>query len=515
MQIIFCFLWCGICYILVAGNTSLRNLSSSLEGESFIIKDGEKIIVSTPLRAKRNIKNKRSSKKVSVSLMMTKRGLKDKTGIPTENLKGRPGQGYYIAVELGTPPQRINVLVDTGSSNFAVAARPHPYLPVFFHPEKSNTFVDMNRAVAVPYTQGNWEGELGSDLIRFIDAPNATVRVNIATIQSSENFFINGSNWEGILGLGYAHLAKPDSSVTPVFDQFVIDNVIEDSFSMQLCSSSELDPSSEPTVAGTMVFGDVDEDLYKGDMLFTPIVKKWYYEVIITDISVNGKSLGINCKKYNYDKTIVDSGTTNLRVPEEVFNLILVQLKKYDKLGVPDEFWIGRQMMCWNYDKTPWEEFPDMSISLLSSISSAKEFTLKIPPQLYLRETIERGPLPGQHCYKFAITKAEKGTVIGAVIMEGFYVVFDRENIQVGFAATTCGAEGRLNPRSEVLGPFNRADPVDCEYIETEQADSALLTVAYVMAGVCGLCLLPVFILLGQASCKKRTNETVPLEEEF
>ena len=58
-----------------------------------------------------------------------------------------------------------------------------------------------------------------------------------------------------------------------------------------------------------------------------------------------------------------------------------------------------------------------------------------------MRETIERGPLPGQHCYKFAITKAEKGTVIGAVIMEGFYVVFDRENVQVGFAATTCGGK--------------------------------------------------------------------------
>lgn len=61
--------------------------------------------------------------------------------------------------------------------------------------------------------------------------------------------------------------------------------------------------------------------------------------------------------------------------------------------------------------------------------------------KLYLRETIERGPLPGQHCYKFAITKAERGTVIGAVIMEGFYVVFDRENVQVGFAATTCGGD--------------------------------------------------------------------------
>ena len=59
------------------------------------------------------------------------------------------------------------------------------------------------------------------------------------------------------------------------------------------------------------------------------------------------------------------------------------------------------------------------------------------------------------------------------------------------------------------------ADPVDCEYIETEQADSALLTVAYVMAGVCGLCLLPVFILLGQASCKRRATEAIPLSRDF
>ena len=47
--------------------------------------------------------------------------------------------------------------------------------------------------------------------------------------------------------------SQPDSSVTPVFDQFVVDGLVQDRFSMQLCSSSELDPSAEPTVAGTMV----------------------------------------------------------------------------------------------------------------------------------------------------------------------------------------------------------------------------------------------------------------------
>lgn len=47
---------------------------------------------------------------------------------------------------------------------------------------------------------------------------------------------------------------QPDSSVVPVFDQFVRERAVQkDSFSMQLCGSSEIEPSSEPTVAGTMV----------------------------------------------------------------------------------------------------------------------------------------------------------------------------------------------------------------------------------------------------------------------
>lgn len=75
-------------------------------------------------------------------------------------------------------------------------------------PYRSVTAVDLHRPVAVPYTQGNWEGALLTDVIHFIDGPNATVRVNVAAILSSENFFINGSNWEGILGLGYPRLAK-------------------------------------------------------------------------------------------------------------------------------------------------------------------------------------------------------------------------------------------------------------------------------------------------------------------
>ena len=56
-----------------------------------------------------------------------------------------------------------------------------------------------------------------------------------------------------LLAIFVLFLHQPDSSVLPVFDQFVNDGVVRDSFSMQLCGSSEIDFSSEPTVAGTMV----------------------------------------------------------------------------------------------------------------------------------------------------------------------------------------------------------------------------------------------------------------------
>lgn len=73
---------------------------------------------------------------------------------------------------------------------------------------RSLTYRNENREVSVLYTQGSWDGRLGSDLLRLIDGPNATVRVEVASILSSEQFFINGSMWEGILGLAYSRLSK-------------------------------------------------------------------------------------------------------------------------------------------------------------------------------------------------------------------------------------------------------------------------------------------------------------------
>lgn len=60
--------------------------------------------------------------------------------------------------------------------------------------------------------------------------------------------------------------------------------------------------------------------------------------------------------------------------------------------------------------------------------------------QQYLRP-VEDGASAQEDCYKFAVSQSSTGTVMGAVIMEGFYVVFDREKKRIGFAVSTCHGE--------------------------------------------------------------------------
>ena len=61
--------------------------------------------------------------------------------------------------------------------------------------------------------------------------------------------------------------------------------------------------------------------------------------------------------------------------------------------------------------------------------------------QQYLRP-VEDVASAQEDCYKFAVSQSSTGTVMGAVIMEGFYVVFDRQRKRIGFAVSTCHGKG-------------------------------------------------------------------------
>ncbi|XP_019601314.2 beta-secretase 2 isoform X1 [Rhinolophus sinicus] len=409
-----------------------------------------------------------------------------------DNLQGDSGRGYYLEVLIGTPPQKLQILVDTGSSNFAVAGAPHSYIDSYFDTKRSSTYHPKGFDVTVKYTQGSWTGLVGEDVITIPKGFNRSFVVNIATIFESENFFLPGIKWNGILGLAYAALAKPSSSLETFFDSLVTQAEIPNVFSMQMCGAG-IPVAGSGTNGGSLVLGGIEPSLYKGDIWYTPIKEEWYYQIEILKLEIGGQSLNLDCREYNADKAIVDSGTTLLRLPQKVFNAVVEAVARTSLIPeFSDGFWTGSQLACWTNSETPWAYFPKISIYLRDE-NASRSFRITILPQLYIQPMMGAGL--NYECYRFGISPSMNALVIGATVMEGFYVVFDRARKRVGFAASPC-AEIAGAPVSEISGPFS-TDDIASNCVPTLPLNEPILwIVSYTLMSVCGIILLVLIILL-------------------
>lgn len=408
-----------------------------------------------------------------------------------DNLEGDSGRGYYLEMMIGTPPQALNILVDTGSSNFAVAGAPDPDIATYYHSDWSSTYQSLGVDVTVRYTQGSWSGVLGKDLIR-VKGLNESFVVNIASIMESESFFMPQINWQGILGLAYRTLAKPSSTVETFFDSLVEQEKIPDIFSMQMCGAGLPTTGTGPN-GGSLVMGGIEPSLYTGDIWYTPITEEWYYQVEILKFEVGGLNLNLDCTEYNADKAIVDSGTTLLRLPDKVFNAVvdgIIQTSLIENFN--NEFWTGSQLACWEKTEEPWAYFPDLSI-YLRDVNATMSFRLTIKPQLYIQSVVTfREDL---NCYRFGISSSSNALVIGATVMEGFYVIFDREEKRVGFAVSTC-AEVNGVTVSDISGPFSTVDVSSNCIGSFPLREPIMWIISYALMTFCGIVLLVLVVLL-------------------
>ncbi|XP_042810965.1 beta-secretase 2 isoform X3 [Panthera onca] len=386
----------------------------------------------------------------------------------------------------------LQILVDTGSSNFAVAGAPHSYIDSYFDTERSSTYRSKGFDVTVKYTQGSWTGFVGEDVVTIPKGFNSSFLVNIATIFESENFFLPGVKWNGILGLAYAALAKPSSSLETFFDSLVAQARIPNVFSMQMCGAG-LPVAGSGTNGGSLVLGGIEPSLYKGDIWYTPIKEEWYYQIEILKLEIGGQSLNLDCREYNADKAIVDSGTTLLRLPQKVFDAVVEAVARTSLIPeFSDGFWTGSQLACWTNSETPWSYFPKISIYLRDE-NSSRSFRLTILPQLYIQPMMGAGL--NYECYRFGISPSTNALVIGATVMEGFYVVFDRARKRVGFAASPC-AEIAGAPVSEISGPFSTDDIASNCVPALPLNEPILWIVSYTLMSVCGIILLTLIVLL-------------------
>ncbi|MED6266274.1 hypothetical protein CHARACLAT_000395 [Characodon lateralis] len=407
------------------------------------------------------------------------------------NLQGDSGRGYYIEMSVGTPGQKLNILVDTGSSNFAVAAAPHTFITHYFNTALSSTYQSTGRPVAVRYTQGSLKGELGTDFVSIPKGPNGTIGINIVAILSSDGFFLPGINWQGILGLAYPELAQPDSVVEPFFNSVVNQLGIPDTFSLQMCGAGLAPSSTVNPPAGSLIMGGAEPALYRGSIWYTPIIQEWYYQVEVLKLEVGEQNLNLDCKEYNTDKAFVDSGTTLLRLPINVFNAVVDAITLNSKIdSFSPGFWDGTKLACWKKSENLWKLFPKLSIYLRAT-NTSQSFRITILPLLYLQPVTDVNDMV---CFRFCVTSSANSLVIGATVMEGFYVVFDRAQKRLGFALSSCAVSDGV-ALSEITGPFSVADvAADCTV--SVPKEPVLWMISYALVAVCALILISLLLLL-------------------
>ena len=78
------------------------------------------------------------------------------------------------------------------------------------------------------------------------------------------------------------------------------------------------------------------------------------------------------------------------------------------KQDIPEMFWVGIDLLCWPRNRTPWNSFPQIKITLAGSANTT--FDLIISPKQYLRPVHDQyNPRSTEDCYKFAIAPSTTG----------------------------------------------------------------------------------------------------------
>nr|XP_037279422.1 beta-secretase-like [Rhipicephalus microplus]XP_037279423.1 beta-secretase-like [Rhipicephalus microplus] len=400
------------------------------------------------------------------------------TSLEGQAIEGAAAEGFIAKVYLGTPPQHINLYVDTGSSDIAVAASDDNSLTTYFFTNRSATYVAGTEDVSKRFVTGGYNGTAGSDILR--DMTSMSLRVPLIAIASSVDMFPPNARRQGLWGLAFPHLTRQQSFMEALTAEKGITH-----FVLSYCDKHEMGSAQN---FGALSF---NAKIPNGT-LFTPVYMPTYFSVYVSNIRVGESEWPGLCSELNDDPAIVDTGATNLLLPEDVFRWVFDMLNEQGKYNLSSDI---TTVYCFE-DGFVVNDFPILEV--LMPDAQGNIFTLKIPPSVYFQEvTLKRGD---HGCYKLAVADSPSGIMIGFAIIRGLTTVFDLGNKRVGFAALHCNA-------NDVIVEYAEKEHAGHSCVwELQAMGSKTWTVfIYIIIFICLMCALPV-VIVGLFWLKRRVR---------
>merc|ERR1712217_720540 len=217
-------------------------------------------------------------------------------------------------------------------------------------------------------------------------------------------------HFDGICGMGWDDISV-DHVKTPL--RALVD-------SKKLAANASAFYLGSGGAKGELVLGGADPAHYTGDFSYVPVIEtvpgKWgYWTLAMDDAKIGGKSIT------SVRKAIVDSGTSLLAVPTADIKKIADAVGAKQVLPIP-----------------PFNK--EYKIACKSYTLKKADYVLNESGQCLLGFTGLDVPAPSGPLY-----------ILGDVFMRAYYVKFDVDNKQLGFAQIVKGVELASEPMTVVV----------------------------------------------------------------
>lgn len=354
---------------------------------------------------------------------------------------------YLVNITIGTPPQKMGVTLDTGSSDLwvpSVSSRPCKAKRCYdgdFNPSKSSTYniIDeggFNITYAGPgdTDAGNWVEE--SVTVGGSNTINNTI-IGVA---------LDGADNHGVMGVGYdTNEAQPNPSRNGTYPS-VLDHMVSEGIINRKAYSLYLNELNDPT--GSICFGCVDSTKYTGQLVTLPLQLSPYgqsadpntpnaFYVTLSSVAfvdADGSVTTLSPEGYA-QSALLDSGTTETLITNDVLEPLARGLGALyvDNAAyvVPCAFSNSNASIRYTFGGRGG---PSIDVPLSELI-----YGEVIPPQDYISET-------GDAACNIGVSGPIEGSVIlGDTFLRNAYVVYDLDNYQVAIAQARGGQASTSN----------------------------------------------------------------------
>ena len=310
---------------------------------------------------------------------------------------------YFGEISLGTPPQKFEVIFDTGSSDLWVASSKCDSScgrHAKYNSAKSSSYVANGTAFDIMYGSGPVSGFESVDTLQTGGITVASQEFAEVTDASGLGAAYKLGKFDGILGLAFPVLSV--NHVPTVFENMITQKLVaEGLFSFYL--------GKEDGAKGELLMGGVDPNYFSGDITYVPLKAATYWE-----INLDGFQFGsTNFIPSGGQNSIVDSGTSILTGPSDVVKQIAESIGA--KELVPNEYMVDCNA----------KNLPNMDFTINGNVYTLAPADYLIPD--------------GEMClFGMMGLDIPKPTgplwILGDVFMRKYYTVFDVSNKRVGFA---------------------------------------------------------------------------------